>query len=88
MVVVDSEKKNELAELKKKRKKKEKYSIKVFAAPCISLMHGGNVNYSAMSGVVRKVCIVEQLVKMLFFAMFPLITNMFVKAAYIFIYIY
>lgn len=75
MVVVDSEK-NEPAKFDKKKKK-----MKVFAALCISFMHGRNVNYWAMDGVVRKTCIAKKLVEMHFFAIFlAMITNMFISS--------
>ena len=71
-------------------RKKEEKSLKVFAVICISFMQGRNVNYWAMGGVVRKIYIAKQLVKMHFFDFFffAIITNMFAKAVCIFIHIY
>ena len=66
IVVVDSEK-NEPAKFDKKKIEK---LLKVFPALCISFMHGRNINYWAMGGVVRKIYTAEQLVKMHFFAFF------------------
>lgn len=61
---LDSEKKRAC------REKIKKDSLKGFAALCISLMHGEDVNHCVMGGVVRNVCIVEQLVKCHFFLLF------------------